>query len=48
MPDLAVTATAIITFVVCALGLRVAGGNHLLPARVARRPRRGNRAMMDL
>ncbi|WP_157126313.1 hypothetical protein [Nocardia mikamii] len=48
MPDFAVAAMVIIVFVSCALSLRVAGGRTPRALRVSRRPRRPNRAMMDL
>ncbi|MBF5000157.1 hypothetical protein IRT45_23725 [Nocardia sp. BSTN01] len=48
MPDFAVAAMVIIAFVSCALSLRVAGGRSIRGVRVSRRPRRPNRAMMDL
>lgn len=48
VPDFLVAAMVITTFLCCALGLRIAGGNSLRVARVRRRPRRPNRAMMDL
>jgi hypothetical protein len=48
VPDFLVAAMVIIIFLCCALGLRVAGGHTLRVVPVRRRPRRPNRAMMDL
>lgn len=48
MPDFLFAAMVIIIFLCCALGLRMAGRHTPRITRVPRRPRRANRAMMDL